>query len=432
MNDTQKQTMPSYDDSKIITFGLATLFIVFILFGGWMAYAPLATSAVAVGKVSADLNKKTIQHLEGGQVESIYVKDGDRVKEGDTLLKLSDIQVKAQLDILKAQHQEAMALLARLQAQRDDAKSISFPNALVDAKAKSDQKNIFESVQKRFQEEEALTQNRVIQAQNQIKGLESLIESKKNRVASNAEEVREWEDLLKQKLVDKQRIRELQRENNLLEGEIASSTSEIEKLKEQIREFQTQQQLREKEFMNETLERFVETKTALSDLESKIKASEDVLSRTSITAPIGGVVVGMSMHTIGGVVAPGKPILDIVSQDSGLYVVAQVQVTDIDKVQPGLLADIRFSAFNLKNTHVIEGKVIHVSADSFLDEASKNQYYEAKIEVTPQGLQELQNYGFTLVSGMPAEVMIKTGERTTLSYFLKPLTDMFSRGFNEE
>lgn len=432
MNDTQKQTMPSYDDSKIITFGLATLFIVFILFGGWMAYAPLATSAVAVGKVSADLNKKTIQHLEGGQVESIYVKDGDRVKEGDTLLKLSDIQVKAQLDIFKAQHQEAMALLARLQAQRDDAKSISFPNALVDAKAKSDQKNIFESVQKRFQEEEALTQNRVIQAQNEIKGLESLIESKKNRVASNAEEVREWEDLLKQKLVDKQRIRELQRENNLLEGEIASSTSEIEKLKEQIREFQTQQQLREKEFMNETLERFVETKTALSDLESKIKASEDVLSRTSITAPIGGVVVGMSMHTIGGVVAPGKPILDIVSQDSGLYVVAQVQVTDIDKVQPGLLADIRFSAFNLKNTHVIEGKVIHVSADSFLDEASKNQYYEAKIEVTPQGLQELQNYGFTLVSGMPAEVMIKTGERTTLSYFLKPLTDMFSRGFNEE
>ena len=432
MNDTQKQTMPSYDDSKIITFGLATLFIVFILFGGWMAYAPLATSAVAVGKVSADLNKKTIQHLEGGQVESIYVKDGDRVKEGDTLLKLSDIQVKAQLDILKAQHQEAMALLARLEAQRESAKAISFPEALVDAKAKSDQKNIFESVQKRFQEEEALTQNRVIQAQNQIKGLESLIESKKNRVASNAEEVREWEDLLKQKLVDKQRIRELQRENNLLEGEIASSTSEIEKLKEQIREFQTQQQLREKEFMNETLERFVETKTALSDLESKIKASEDVLSRTSITAPIGGVVVGMSMHTIGGVVAPGKPILDIVSQDSGLYVVAQVQVTDIDKVHPGLLADVRFSAFNLTNTHVIEGKVIHVSADSFLDEASKNQYYEAKIEVTPKGLEDLKTYGFTLVSGMPAEVMIKTGERTTLSYFLKPLTDMFSRGFNEE
>lgn len=432
MNDTQKQKMPSYDDSKIIIFGLATLFIVFVILGGWMAYAPLATSAVAVGKVSADLNKKTIQHLEGGQVEAIYVKDGDRVKEGDMLIKLSDIQVKAQLDILKAQHQEAMALLARLEAQRENAKAISFPEALVDAKAKSDQKNIFESVQKRFQEEEALTQNRVIQAQNQIKGLESLIESKKNRVASNVEEIKEWEDLLKQKLVDKQRIRELQRENNLLEGEISSSTSEIEKLKEQIREFQTQQQLREKEFMNETLERFVETKTVLSDLESKIKASEDVLSRTQITAPIGGVVVGMSMHTIGGVISPGKPILDIVSQDSGLYVVAQVRVMDIDKVHPGLLADVRFSAFNLKNTHVIEGKVIHVSADSFLDEASKNQYYEAKIEVTQQGLQELQNYGFTLVSGMPAEVMIKTGERTTLSYLLKPLTDMFSRGFNEE
>lgn len=432
MNDKKRQTMPSYDDSKVITFGFAVLFIVFIIFGGWMAFAPLASSAVAVGKVSADLNKKTIQHLEGGKVDAIYVKDGDTVKEGDLLLKLSDVQVKAQLDILKSQYQDKIAMLARLQAQRDNLGDINFPKELIDEKARKDQKNIFEATNKKIAEEKVLTQNKVLQAKNQMTGLKSLIDSKQNRVASNSDEIKEWEELFKQKLVDKQRIRELGRENNLLEGEISNAKSDIERLKEQINEFETQQLLREKEFMNNTLDKYVETKNAVSDLESKIRANEDTLERTNITAPIGGVVVGMSMHTIGGVIAPGKPILDIVSQDSNLYVMARVQVTDIDKVQPGLSADIRFSAFNLKNTHVIEGKVIYVSADSFTDEASKTQYYEAKIEVTPQGIEQLKEYGFVLVSGMPAEVMIKIGERTTLSYFVKPFRDMLSRGFNEE
>lgn len=432
MNDKKRQTIPSYDDSKVITFGFAALFIVFVIFGGWMAYAPLAASAVAVGKVSADLNKKTIQHLEGGKVDAIYVKDGDTVKEGDPLLKLSDVQVKAQLDILKSQYQDRIAIFARLQAQRDNLGDINFPKELTDEKARKDQKNIFEATKKRIAEEKVLTENRVLQAKNQIIGLKSVIESKQNRVASNSDEIKDWEALFKQKLVDKQRIRELGRENNLLEGEISNAKSDIERLKEQINEFETQQQLREKEFMNDTLQKYVEAKNSISDLESKIRANEDTLERTNITAPVSGVVVGMSMHTLGGVIAPGKPILDIVSQDSNLYVIAKVQITDIDKVQPGLLADIRFSAFNLRNTHVIEGKVIYVSADSFVDEASKNQYYEAKIEVTPQGLEQLKEYGFVLVSGMPAEVMIKIGERTALSYFVKPFTDMLSRGFNEE
>lgn len=218
----------------------------------------------------------------------------------------------------------------------------------------------------------------------------------------------------------------------MLQGDVANTRAEIARLNEQIMETKGQLLLRDEEFKKETLNKLVETKTMLNDLKSKILAARDTLNRTEIIAPADGVVVGLSLYTIGGVIPSGQKILDIVPQGSVLIVEAQVPVTDIDKVSAGLECDIRFSAFHLQQTHVIHGKVIHVSADSFVDEATGNSYYEAKVEVTPEGQKQLKEYGFELVAGMPAEVMIKTGTRTTLSYLVKPFTDMLSRGFNEE
>lgn len=431
MND-KKITMPSYDDSGVIRFGLGVIFTVFVLLGGWSAYAPLKASSVAIGKVSADLDKKTVQHLEGGIVEKIYVKDGDRVKKGDILIKLQDVQIKAQLDILNSQYQDALALYARLKAQDEDLDKVIFPDELVNQNIRTNQNNIFNTTKKSQEDEKAITKNRIQQLQNQEEGLGSVIQSKKNRLGSIVEEIKELEILFAKQLVDKTKIRELKREKDMLEGDIANAVSEIAKINEQKAEIQTQQLLREKEFKKETLNHLVEIKSMLFDIRSKLLAAEDTLERTSITSPIDGVVVGLDIHTIGGVIAPGKPILEIVPQDSKLIVVAQVQVTDIDKVTTGLSADIRFSAFNLQQAHVVEGRVIHVSADSFVDEASGTPYYEAKVEVTPKGKEQLKEYGFTLVSGMPAEVMINIGNRTSLSYFIKPFTDMLTRGFNEE
>jgi len=330
--ENKKITMPSNDASRVITFGLSVIIIVFVILGGWSYYAPLATSSVAVGKVSADLDKKTIQYLEGGIVDAVYVKDGDFVKKGDMLLKFKDTQLKGQIE----------------------------------------------------------------QINKQIEGYTSLVQSKEKRLASLAQEIAEWNELYKQRLVDKLRIRELQREENSVEGDIANTSAEIAKLREQL------------------------------------IVIEDSLSRTNIIAPIDGVVNGLSMTAVDSVLAPGSDILDLIPKDSQLIVIAQVQITDIDKVIPGLLADVRFSAFNLKQAHVIQGKVVYVSADSFIDEVTGNPYYEAKIEVTKEGKEELKDYGFNLISGMPAEVMINIGERTPLSYFLKPFTDMVTRGFNEE
>ncbi|MEA3315536.1 MAG: HlyD family type I secretion periplasmic adaptor subunit [Campylobacterota bacterium] len=427
-----KISMPSSDAKGVISFGLGVIFVVFILIGGWMSYAPLAASSVAIGKVSAGLNKKTVQHLEGGIIEAIYVKDGDSVEKGQELIKLKDVQIKAQLDILQSQYADALGFYARVKAQKENNNSIVFSDELKDKNIIKDQISIFEATKKNIEDEKKISLQRIEQLGNQINGLNSLIKSKKNRMVSIDEEIVEWDSLYQQKLVDKQRIRELTREKNMLDGDLASTSSEISKIKEQINEIQTQQILRENEFKNETLNQFLEVKSQLSDLKSKIIATQDTLTRTKVLSPIDGVVVGLDFNTIGGVVSPANTLLEIIPQNSKLLVIAQVQTTDIDKVKVGLLADIRFSAFNLNQAHVVEGKVIHVSADNFIDEVTGTPYYEAKVEVTSKGLEQLKDYNFKLVSGMPAEVMIRIGTRTPLSYFVKPFRDMLSRGFNEE
>ncbi len=430
--DNKQIKVPSYDDTAVIRFGFIVLLVVFGLFGGWMAFAPLASSSVASGKVSADMDKKTMQHLEGGIIDAIYVKDGDVVKKDQILMKLSDVQVKAQLNILNAQYQENIALFARLKAQRDNLKKIEFPSELSDENAIKNQVNIFISSNKSIEDEDTIKNNRIVQLQSQIDGLNSLIQSRQKRLASIIEESKEQETLFAQRLVDKLKLRDLQKESNAIDGDLASSKADIAKLKEQISEVSNQKLLREKEFKNEILQKYVEAETKLSDLKSKIVANEDVLRRTEILAPIDGTVVGLSSHTVGGVITPGKSILDIVPENAKLLVVAKVSTTDIDKVKVGLIAEIKFSAFNLQHVNVIEGKVVHVSADSFIDEATNIPYYETKIEVTQEGVKLLKENGFVLVSGMPAEVMINIGDRTALSYLVKPFQEMLGRSFNEE
>lgn len=431
-NGLSSNTMPSGDDSKVIAFGLGVLIVVFVIFGGWMAFAPLSSASVAVGKVSADSEKKSVQHFQGGTISKILIKEGDLVKKDQTLIILDVLQAKAELESYKRQYMDSMASFARLVAQRDDLNSIDFPLEITDINIIEDHKNIFYTTTKSLKDQKEISQQRVVQLQNQISGLKSLIDVRKNRIISLKEELKEWEVLYAQQLVDKIKIRDINREINSLEGEIASSNAEIAKLGEQINEIKTQQLLTEKEFRNQVLDQIVQVQNIISDLKSKISSLEDVFQKSEIKAPISGNVVGLSTTSEGAVIRPGDDILQIIPENSDLIVTAQVSITDIDKVQVGLLSDIRFSAFNLQQAHVIEGEVIHISADRFTDEATGEPYYEAKIKVTKKGEERLKEYGFKLLPGMPAEVMINIGSRTPLSYFVKPFTDMISRGFNEE
>ncbi|MDD4505237.1 MAG: HlyD family type I secretion periplasmic adaptor subunit [Sulfurospirillaceae bacterium] len=430
---------PDSNDKNVIKFGMGVIIVVFVILGGWMAFAPLASSAVSVGMVSADLNKKTVQHLEGGIVEEILVKNGDFVKENQVLLKFQNTNASAQLDILKNQYLEALVLESRLESQIADLDEIQLSDEI---KAQEQtpalltiigrQKQIFDLKQKMVKNDELITTQRVAQLSKYKEGITSLINSKATRLKSIEEEISEWKVLFAEQLVDKLKLRELTREKTLVEGDIANSKSEIAKAEEQTSELKSQLLARKKDVQDKTFAESVSNKNELSGLRSKIIAAEDTTQRLVVKAPISGVIAGMEIHTVGGVIAAGKPILDIVPEDSKLVIVTRVETKDIDKVHTGLLADIRFSAFDTRHTNVIEGRVMHVSADSLIDQKSGTPYYEAKIELTSKGYEQVRGYNFNLVSGMPAEVMIKIQDRTALNYLVKPFLDMLSRSFNEE
>jgi len=427
-----KKNIPSDSTVPAITFGLIVLFIVFGLLGGWMYYAPLATSSVASGQVSAGSAKKSVQHLDGGIIKKIFVKDGDVVKKGDILIELEDVQIKENLNILESQYEDALATYDRLKAQRDDKRTITFSPEVKDKTLMENQRSIFHTSRKSLKDEDIITQKRILQTKKQITSLKALIQSKEQRLKSIAREREEQEILFQQQLVDKLKIQELDREANSIEGDIASKIADIARLREQINELRTQQLLRQKQFKEDILEKLVQTKAKIDDLKSKIIATKDKLQRTKIISPTDGTIVGLKKHTIGGVIGRGEDILEIVPQNAKLIIIAKVQTTDIDNVKVGLVSNIMFPAFNAKKMHVINGRVIAVSADSFVDKATRQPYYEAKVEVTEEGEAELKRNGFTLVAGMPATVMIQTGTRTVFDYFVKPFQDMAIKGFNEE
>ena len=330
--DDKKLPTPPSNPNNIIRFGLLILIIVFVVAGGWMAYAPLSASSVAPGKVITSTAKISIQHLEGGIIKKIYVKDGDFIKKGQPLIQLDDVQIKAQ----------------------------------------------------------------IAQVENQILGYKSLLESKEKRIEALDKELKELEKLYKEKLIDNKRIRELKKEKIAIEGDIANTKAQIAKAKEQ----------------NIIL--------------------KDRLKRSIITSPQDGTVMGIDNHSVGEVIAPGKKIFEIIPANSKFLILANVMPQDIDKVKIGLESEITFPAFDMKNMQPIEGKGIYLSADSIEDPKMSLSYYQAKVELTEKGAKQLKDNNLTLVTGMPAVVMINIGKRTMLDYMIKPFKDMFRKSFNEE
>lgn len=425
--------------NNIIKFGFSVLFIVFGLFFGWMAFAPLAISIVSVGEVSVDTNKKTVQHYEGGIIKKILVKDGDFVEKGDSLIVLDSTQIESNLKTNQNQYYGVIAAAARLKAQKNKSLTIHFPKELLDKKNEASiktiiesQTNILRSKLRSVEEEELISKQKIIQSKNQIAGLNSIIKSNEDRLKSILTDIAGQEELFAQRLVDIQKLQELRREEMKIRGDIQNSLSDKKRLYAQIEEVKGQQELKNKEFQNEVLNSIVEYGLKKVDLQSKITISKDQLKRVNIVAPVSGYIIGLSAHTIGGVIDSSKPILSIVPKDSDLFILTKAQTQDIDKLKVGLLADTRFSAFNTQQTYTVESKVINISADTFVDENNGTSYYEVKLILTEDGKKQLKDNGFYLLPGMPVEAMIKTGNRTTLSYLIKPFVDMISRAFNEE
>ena len=433
---TENGTMIVTDDSSIRAIGIIIMVVTIGILGGWGYLAPIDSAALAPGFVTVKSHRKTIQHLDGVIVSKLLAKDGDIVNEGDVLLILDGTEVKAQLEILRGQHITLEAQLARLIAERDQHNQIKFPNDLQNVsdphifEARQGETQIFNARKNAYQGEISVLNQRANQLISKIKGLEGQRRSKQELIKSYGEEAHDLKELLAEGYANKQRLRDIERNYENATGEVAALTAEIASSEIQIGETKLQILQLQKKFQEEVAAKLGEAQSQLYDVAQRLVATNDKVLRTVIRSPAGGRVLGLSVHNIGGVITPGKPILDIVPQKEELIIDAQVSPLDIDRVSVGLLADIRFSAFKQAITPKMQGKVINLSADRLTDEKTGAPYYQAQVELTPESYVKLGN--LELVPGMPAEVLINTGERTVFEYLMQPISNAFARAFIED
>jgi epimerase transport system membrane fusion protein len=433
---TENGTPIITDDRSVRAIGIIILIVTFGILGTWGYLAPIDSAALAPGYVAVKSHRKTVQHLDGGIVSKLLAKDGDVVKEGDVLLILDGTEVKAQLEILRGQHITLAAQLARLIAERDQLNQIKFPDDLQDlsdahiAEARQGESQIFTSRKSAYQGEISVLNQRASQLNSKIKGLEGQRTSKQELMKSYGDEVHDLKELLAEGFANKQRLRDIERNYANATSDVASLSAEIAGNEIQIGETKLQILQIQKKFQEEVAAKLGEVQAELYDVAQRLLATTDKVIRTEIKAPANGRVLGLSVHNIGGVITPGKPILDIVPQKEELIIDAQVSPMDIDRVMVGLLAEVRFSAFKQALTPKMQGKVINLSADRLTDEKTGMPYYQAAVELTPDSFEKLGD--MELVPGMPAEVLINTGERTVFEYLMQPITNAFARAFIED
>lgn len=409
----------------------------FGVFGGWAILAPLDSAAVAPGVVSVEGSRKTVQHLEGGIIAEILVKDGDRVKAGQPLIRLDDTQPKANLKLLQGRLYSALALEARLVAERDGKAEITFPDSLLEKKddPKIDeiitgQINIFQARREALSGKENILKLRSAQLNEEITGLKGQIGAEDTQLRLIAAEIADVAGLVKKGLAPKPRLLSLQRRQAEIEGSRSKNHAQIARAMQSIAETSLQISELRTTAINEAVEQVRDVQNDLGDLLEKTRAAKDVLSRMEIRAPRDGAVVNLKVHTPGGVIAPGEPLLDIVPLDVRLIVEARVDPKDIDVVRPGLASQIRLSAFSQRRTKPLEGRVLTVSADVLRDDRTGRSYYLARIEIMEPPEKVLG--GAVIQPGMQADVMIVTGERTFFDYILGPVESSFNRAFRED
>ncbi|QIB08722.1 HlyD family type I secretion periplasmic adaptor subunit [Pseudomonas fluorescens] len=427
-------TLP-VDDKPVRRIGYLMLLVTFGLFGGWAALAPLDSSALAPGVVTVKSYRKTVQHLEGGIVRELRVHDGDLVKAGDVLLVLDNTQARSEVETTRSQLIAALQLQARLEAERDGQPEPVAVPALDPTdprvqEARDSEARIFQTRRTSLLGEIGLQEKTIGQIEEQIRGLKAIIASKQMLAASYQEEIVDLRALLAEGYVDKQRLREQERSLSRLQTEVAESQSGIAQARVNIDEARLKILQLKKAFASEVAGLLGDARTKVYELRERLATLQDRDQRTDILAPESGMVMGMTVHTLGAVVSPGTALLDIVPANEELIVEAQVSPMDIDRIALGKLADIRFSAFKSSTTPVIEGRLVQISADRLINKDTGTAYYLARVALTDKGRQTLGN--LTLVPGMPVEVLVNTGARTLLQYLMQPASNVFARSLIED
>jgi epimerase transport system membrane fusion protein len=426
----------SGDDRKTRKLGYGIVAVLFGVIFIWGAFAPLQSAAIAPGVVQVEGKRKSIEHLEGGIVAEILVKSGDQVVKDQILIVMDTTQGSAELQIAEGRLQQLTAHVSRLEAERDDLSGLSFPQDLLSASesdrraqvAISSQTTLFRArMRDRLGEEEVLEQT-VKQLEEQLIGLEAIKLATGVVAESLTEEIDDLSDLLADGYVDKQRLRELERSRSQILGEIADINARIGSMGVAIGEAKLRILQLDKSFKTAVIDELTEALSELYDLRKKHATIADRVSRATITSSANGYVLGLSTTSIGTVIAPGEQLMEIVPTVDALIVEARISPMDIDRVRIGQPAEIRFSVF--KDAYLVSGELTNLSPDRLIDAASEMPYYSAEVKILQEDMVLLG--GMKLVPGMPAEVLIKTGQRTMLGYITSPLNRTVSLSLTED
>jgi protease secretion system membrane fusion protein len=403
----------------------------------WATFAPLDKGVPLSGTVTVATNKKAVQHLTGGTVEAILVKEGDVVKAGKVLVRMNAVQAKANAEIARVQYFSARTAEARLIAERDGKRTIIFPPELEDVKNDPRvannirlQQQLFSSRQSAIHSELSALDENIAGLVLQNKGLEESRDGKKQQLQFLKEQLDGMRDLAKEGYVARNRLLELERTYAQLSTAISEDISNIGRGQSQISEFRLRRLQRQQEYQKEVRTQLSETQKEADGLANRLTGLDYDLDNVLVKAPVDGTVVAMNIFTHGGVIAPGFRLMDIVPSDDPLIVDGQLPVHLIDKVHPNLPVELMFTAFNQNLTPHVPGIVTQVSADRLIDEKSGQPYYSLKAKVAPEGMKIIAN--LQIRPGMPVEMFVKTGERTMMNYLLKPVLDHLKMSMTEE
>jgi HlyD family type I secretion membrane fusion protein len=402
--------------------------------GGWAALARLEGAVVTTGSVKVDQNLKEVQHRDGGIVKTLTVRQGDLVKEGQILATLDDVQIRAELLIVKSQLAESLGRKARLIAERDNLASIAFANDIKLLAASADsiihgETRLFDGNRLGRESQKEQFELSIVQTAEEIKGMEARLAAKKEEIELVGAEREKLQMLFDKKIVDYSRVYTAHRDWARILGEHGEITAGIARAKGKASEIRVQIIAVDQNASTEAQRDLRTVDARISELNERKLAIEDRLSRTEIRAPVAGYVNELFVYTIGGVITPAARLATIVPENAELRFEVKILPVDIDQVREGQSARVRLTAFNRTTTPEIKAKVTMVSPASAKDPANGQEHYIAYVQIVEDALPQLK--GIRLVPGMPAEVYISTQERTAASYLTKPFVDQMNRAFRE-
>jgi epimerase transport system membrane fusion protein len=434
--------MPKLEEDET---GIATrvvrkgMFVSVLLVGGfflWASFAPLSGAVIADGKIKITTNRKTIQHLEGGIVKEILVKDGDRVKLGQPLIVLEDTRNSAELNILRDQYDALLAKEARLFAEKTLAARINFPNSLIEPSSalKKELINremaIFNSKRKMLNDQISLLRAELSHAKEAANSYQSQLTAIEENIKYKEEQLSMRESLHQKNFVGKADVLNFRQSLTDKKELFGAQSADFNNTKARISELELRVIDTKNRYIQEADSESKDVNQQMTEIAERIRPAEDTLKRRVIVAPIDGQVISLKVTTLGGVVPPGQPIMDIVPVSDDLVIEVRVKNTDIDTVYPGQKAEVQLNAYNQRTTPMVAGEVLYVAGDAVEDQQSNQLYYPAHVQIDKAAFKDLKHV--KIEPGMPATAFIRTQQRTFMEYLLSPVTQRFRHTFKEE